>query len=332
MVERTKGRIAVLAVAFFCIFALALAAGTLNTAVMVGDDGPPIGENGEDDDELDGFEPGGNQSGMPSFEDGGSGLPDLTMCIRPLDSGLGMLAYFGAAGLVLYAIYRRYTASVAMLSAYALTPFLLIGYFAATACADAGEFVDDDDAGTLPDGYERLGEEVIPALDVSPIVIAVIFGIALVGAIIMFVSASGDEEFDIDEDEAIEDADMSDIGRTAGAAADRLEERNADVDNEVYRAWYEMTQMLDVSDPETSTPGEFAAAAISIGMQREHVENITELFEEVRYGDRSPEKREDQAIDIFREIEAEYTETDEDAIEEEATDGESEPSDQEEGQ
>ncbi|WP_254273578.1 DUF4129 domain-containing protein [Haloarcula marina] len=73
-------------------------------------------------------------------------------------------------------------------------------------------------------------------------------------------------------------------------AADRAADTLADgetSDNAVYRAWTEMTAALDVPDAESATPGEFAAAAREAGMDPEHVATLTDLFEAVRYGDRS---------------------------------------------
>lgn len=107
------------------------------------------------------------------------------------------------------------------------------------------------------------------------------------------------------------EADITAIGRAAGRAADRIETtriRDDEFDNEVYRAWYEMTTRLDVSRPETSTPGEFADAAIKAGMAPEHVHDLTHLFESVRYGEDTPnDANERRAVRIFRHIEDEYT-------------------------
>jgi len=55
-----------------------------------------------------------------------------------------------------------------------------------------------------------------------------------------------------------------------------------------------------------STPGEFAEAAIEAGLDEDDVGQPTQLFEEVRYGKRDPESREERAIEVFRAIEAAY--------------------------
>jgi len=79
------------------------------------------------------------------------------------------------------------------------------------------------------------------------------------------------------------------------------------VENEVYRAWREMTGHLDVENPESSTPAEFAAAAESVGMDDAHVAELTDLFREVRYGGAAAtDDREQRAIDALRAIESTY--------------------------
>ncbi|MFB6111613.1 MAG: DUF4129 domain-containing protein [Halobacteriaceae archaeon] len=77
------------------------------------------------------------------------------------------------------------------------------------------------------------------------------------------------------------------VASAAGRAAERLlADADADVENEVYRAWQEMTELVPIDDPEASTPGEFAAAARRAGLPPADVATLTELFEAVRYGER----------------------------------------------
>lgn len=98
------------------------------------------------------------------------------------------------------------------------------------------------------------------------------------------------------------------VGAAAGRAAERIEAGGGeDIDNEVYRAWQEMIRLLEVERPETSTPGEFADAAIEAGIDREDVTDLTRLFEDVRYGHReTTEVEERRAVGILRRIESEY--------------------------
>ena len=103
------------------------------------------------------------------------------------------------------------------------------------------------------------------------------------------------------------DADLAAVGRAAGAAADRID-ADADVTNEVYRAWDEMRGHVDGLDPDTAAPGEFADAAVEAGMDPTDVAELTELFAEVRYGGRDPADRADRAVAALRRIERTYGE------------------------
>jgi len=97
------------------------------------------------------------------------------------------------------------------------------------------------------------------------------------------------------------------IGEAAGRAADRIEAAEAGAENEVYRAWREMADGVDVGNPRTSTPAEFAAAAVDAGLDPDRVQELTELFEAVRYGDRPvTEEREQRAVAALREIERQH--------------------------
>jgi hypothetical protein len=99
------------------------------------------------------------------------------------------------------------------------------------------------------------------------------------------------------------------VGSAAGRAADRIDDGTA-VENEIYRAWREMTDPLDVDRPETSTPREFTDAAVDAGLERDDVEELTRLFEDVRYGDvEATEGMEARAVSVLRRIEVEYGET-----------------------
>jgi hypothetical protein len=97
------------------------------------------------------------------------------------------------------------------------------------------------------------------------------------------------------------------LGSVAGAVADEME---TGTDNGVYRAWVEMTDVLDIANPETSTPREFAEAARSAGIAPADVDELTELFEEVRYGTESPtQQHEQRALDALRRIEQTYSQS-----------------------
>jgi len=106
-----------------------------------------------------------------------------------------------------------------------------------------------------------------------------------------------------DPDPETPDPDLAAVAQTAGEAAARIE--SADGDNEVYRAWREMTEALDVDRPASATPAEFATAAVAAGVAEEPVAELTEVFEQVRYGGADPtDERERRAAAALRQIEA----------------------------
>lgn len=129
--------------------------------------------------------------------------------------------------------------------------------------------------------------------------------VALVGVTTMYLRREDDPP---DPATPTRSDDLDEVGAVASRAADRIERtEHAETDNEVYRAWAEMTDYLDVERPESSTPGEFERAAIEAGMAREDVDELTRLFESVRYGPaETTDERETQAVTVLRRIEAEY--------------------------
>jgi hypothetical protein len=138
-----------------------------------------------------------------------------------------------------------------------------------------------------------------------------VLGLVLAGAAVVLGRRDRDDETPAADETPDEDTERAAaVGHAAGRAADRMEAQ-PDAENEVYRAWREMTDLLDVSDPDTSTPGEFAAAAIEAGLGSEDVAELTRLFEDARYGCTEPSgAEEERAVAVFRRIEARYAEAD----------------------
>ena len=128
--------------------------------------------------------------------------------------------------------------------------------------------------------------------------------VALAGSVAVLL-VNAEVSLDRDDESQDDDVDLEAVGRAAGEAADRIE-AEADLTNEVYRAWYELTRLFDVSDPETTAPDEFTDHAITAGIDPDDVRELTTLFEEVRYGQRDPERREDRAVAALRRIESTY--------------------------
>ncbi|WP_254537039.1 DUF4129 domain-containing protein [Halomarina litorea] len=140
-----------------------------------------------------------------------------------------------------------------------------------------------------------------------PVVVAALLAAVLVAVLLVVVRATGDDAVEPVADPEPDDrtTEVAAIGEAAGRAADRIEGETTFA-NAVYRAWREMTDPLDLPR-ETSTPGEFAAAAVAAGMGREDVRELTDLFEATRYGGVSAdETRERRAVEALRRIEREY--------------------------
>ena len=74
--------------------------------------------------------------------------------------------------------------------------------------------------------------------------------------------------------------------------------------NDVERAWYEMVRRLDLADDRATTPRQVADAAVGAGVDPAVVAQVTDAFEEVRYGGAPvTEERRDRArrgIEQFR--------------------------------
>lgn len=105
------------------------------------------------------------------------------------------------------------------------------------------------------------------------------------------------------------DAELRAVGRVAGNAADRAEAASTPraADNAIYRAWSRMVALLDVPDPRSDTPRQFAAAAIEAGMNPDDVTVLTRTFEEIRYGDAPlTERRREEALAAFGRIETSH--------------------------
>lgn len=141
-----------------------------------------------------------------------------------------------------------------------------------------------------------------------PLILLIVLGLVVVGVAVALHRSTPDLG---DTDSESPSPEAAAVGAAAGHAADHLEASDVDVGNAVYRAWLEMTELLDVANPAT-TPGEFAAAAVDAGMNRADVTELTRLFEDVRYGGQEPTSTdEERAITVLRRIEAAYAGPDE---------------------
>lgn len=298
-------------IAGLAILAVAFAAATLDSTVVPGNSGPGGPGSGSGDGD------GGVLSRPPEAGPGTTvQLPFLTVL-------LAILAGIATLALVAYMIvYWREALAVVLVGIAVLgLVFVLIQVLSSLGGTSRSPMLTPGNGsifgggggagGGGAGGGAGGGDGSGTALPLAPVLLVVfVIGLALTGAVLgLFKTARVDTREDLEESEVDGESDTA-VGRAAGRAADRLEEQ-VDVDNEVYRAWREMVALLDVDEPDTCTPGEFATAAIEGGLGPEDVDELTRLFEDVRYGETRPtEEYERRAITVFRRIEDRYSESD----------------------
>jgi len=295
---------------FFVVVAvLALSATGATINEMVG--GPSGGDISVELNESDTGDQFNQSQGDQENETAPSGNTrgsiSLRYCIAFLTRPSAILATIGGLALLLYGVYYRFNASTTFLIGSGVIPVVFGAYFFLTNCASTvGPNQGSSNGVAMPGagaGIEAPG--IPPAILGGGLV--VVLGLS---AVLLYAVTGDDEEFQpIDDEEEFEAADQSDFAEAAGKAADRIEEANVAVDNAVYRAWYQMTQLLDIPDPETSSPLDFAERAIEFGLAEDDVMELTELFNAVRYGHMDPATREERAVEILRHIESEYENT-----------------------
>ena len=304
MTDKQRLKAVTLVVGIACIVAISMGAATLDSAELLGaSDGdiiiePPdpateVGDNGEVDgnDTID----RDGDIDRDSFA--------LTTCITFLDSTLGLLFVVAIVIGLVAVLYAQFNFAIALFGGWVVAPPAFLVYLLATDCTGGGDRIP-----VQPNGQSALdsaGQTIIPAFDV-PLwaMVLLIGGVFVVAGVVIYRSLQADPLIDEPTAEG-DEGDLNAFAEAAGRAADRIELASASVDNAVYEAWVEMTELLDESDP-SYTAGEFADAAIDAGMERTDVEELTELFNEVRYGGHSAGDREDRAVEILRNIESSY--------------------------
>jgi len=309
--ESVRSTVRWAAFAVLAVVAIALAAGILGSTVEVsGSSGLSPGSGGDSGQSGGLFE--NNESDQAT-----QSLPinfpqqQVSLCVSAA-SNPAVLLGLGAAYLLVGSVVARLRTkllgvAVVMIAVYVTVVgalLLTIGCNPPDLSFDGGgglgaSEIEGDEVGTGGDDAD--GPEAIPA-----VLTVVLLAGALVGVLgVFYLSGRDDEESPTAGETTSEpESDRAAIGRAAGRAADELESAEG-LGNAVYRAWAEMTAPLPVDDPESSTPAEFATAAVEAGMPRDEVTEVTALFEEVRYGGSEPSAgRERRAVEALRRIEA----------------------------
>lgn len=282
-------------IAVLAILAVAFAASTLNSTIIP-ERSNPSGSDVSGDD--------GDGGLLPPPSSGPT--PGESLQIPFLTGILTVLAVIAALAFIAYVIIYWREALGIILTGIALLGllFILFQYLSSPTSPPRPPMMEPGNGSIFGGGGGGGSDTTQP----SPpsLILLLVLGLALVGAVVALFRTTTDNSDDISEESDDGGVNAAAVGRAAGRAADRLEEE-ADVDNEIYRTWREMTDLLDVDDPGTSTPGEFAAAAVEASLGREDVNELTRLFEDVRYGNQQPsDEHERRAITIFRRIEDRY--------------------------
>lgn len=294
-----------LAVAGLALLAITLAAAILSGAVEAG----PLQDFGLGNSEP-ASDPGSDAPSGGLFPGSGSndGAFGLLCITHPLFVYGIPLFVLGVAALLI----SRFGSWAGSRLSAAFGLLVGIPYALLTACQE-GRFGVDPRSG-IGEVWNRAGS-VVPSPSLGELLVVLLVasaGIALAAAIYYLASRSGSAgessgfPIPLAPEPPNPTSDLAGVADAAGKAAERIESE-APVDNEVYRAWREMTEYLDVDAPESSTPGEFADAAIAEGLDPDRVASLTDVFQRVRYGDAEPELYEADAVSALRSIEEDAT-------------------------
>ncbi|WP_415380132.1 DUF4129 domain-containing protein [Halosimplex sp. TS25] len=283
--------------------AVALSAATLSSTVSSsGSDGPGVAGSGS------GSGTGGPGVGLVGELGSGGGVFPVIPYFREV---VLALLFVTLVAVLWYAIRNwrdtlRFVAAVAVLVVASIAFLTLLPPWLLGGSQPVVEVV-------IPPASGGGGGDAGATTPVPPLlVVLVLAGVGLfAGAVVATRRRSESTTAEPEPDEPADDStDAEVIAQAAGRAADRIESADsaAAVDNEIYRAWREMTTRVDVTDPETTTPGEFADVAVGAGLAREDVRELTTLFEEVRYGSHEPtDEDERRSAALLRRIEGERT-------------------------
>lgn len=292
----------VLAVAAVAILAISLSAATLTSTVE--SEGDPSGgqlPGGEEEFGLNKTEPDSN---------GDSSALELPAAVEQLLMAILVGSVIGA---VVHTIRspRRTLTLILTIAAFGLLFWLLLAVLSSLDLFESG-------GDLLPSGGQGVGSgqgSSEGTSDLTGPLLAVLVGVlvaVLLGVTLLLRRDRAEPEPDTDPQatQATDTEDTTALGAIAGRTADRIEAaggEDSETENEVYRAWRQMTDRLELDDPETATPREFQDSAVTAGMASEDVRELTRLFERVRYGGRSAtEGREQRAVAVLRRIESTY--------------------------
>ncbi|WEL18297.1 Uncharacterized protein SVXHr_2141 [Halorhabdus sp. SVX81] len=236
-----------------------------------------------------------------------SPLPDVGPVVQILFLGLFVLT----TAVAVYVLSVRDLITIVSAVVLAGLAFWLFMEVISALSGEGGDFGFAEDTGIgIPGGAGGFGPQAIESAPPSPFLLGSIGLVALLALVVLFGLSTDETPAEPEaesEDDDVTPETLTPVGAAAGRAADQLADGTASTSNVVYRAWVDMTAALAVPNRQSTTPGEFAEAAIEAGMKPRDVEELTRLFEDVRYGDASvSEQRERRATEALRRIESTY--------------------------
>jgi len=300
-----QGQISTVLLLILTVTAVGVVASTITDIDGIERSGPDISFEppGSGPDGIEDNQSMGNSSGDISDRDRNSGI-NLQFCIPYLQELPALVGIVLGVGVVMYGGYRRYNSATMMLLGTGLVPLVWGSYFFLTNCGYDG---GGNDGGFFSDGSSVMNNDGgITSTSLPPTVVVGVFAVVMVVGVVTLIRTTGENETFEPVEEVPDEPDEAAFARAAGRAADRIEDANVAVDNAVYRAWLEMTNLLNVPNSETTAPRDFSKGAIAAGLNEDDVSELTELFNEVRYGGMNPEDREERAVEILRSVEQTY--------------------------
>jgi len=312
MSERTGPAV----VALLCILALGVGAAAL-TVTPDGGGASPLGESESDDAPPDGSEDNGEAAAgerldqLELYEAEGACLAgydqtDLTWIALVVAVCVSALVFVRARALTAAAI--AFPLTLLPLLGVLVVLFALLGCPVPGAEAEASPEAVTQANETVSAFGEALGGDgettpIASRLPLAVFFIAVVLALLVAGLYVQ----RRDAATEAPPERIAGGSDRSQLASAAGDAADELELAGTDA-NAVYDAWARMASALAVDRPATSTPAEFAGAALDAGLDADDVSELTALFEEVRYGTAPPTaERAARAREALRRIEREHT-------------------------
>ena len=289
------------------IVALSLAAATLTSPVTVDGDlgldrgGDAIGEPASSEETV----------GVPlntTDREGDGGAP-IDLCVEPLAEippGVLLLGFVLVGGSLSYALAGPAVAvTVVTIGFWTLVVAILLltggcpsgGMEPSTVLPSEAELTSDEE-GLIDEG----GNGDTQPISVPSIILLAAVAVGVLGVVLGLRDSEGSTTTEDSEESAGASRPVAGQQRKQLAAA-ATPQRDLPPENTIYQAWTAFTTSLAVSNPQTTTPAEYARIAADAGYDTRAVRELTGIFQAVRYDvvEPTPERSAD-AVEALRVI------------------------------